>query len=85
MQQKPQGGAPPIATSRLYRLAHSEADGQFTQVGRAYLSLEEAARGSVTQNAARKEHGLPPVTHLAVYSQSEIVPLPDAPWARAGS
>jgi hypothetical protein len=58
-----------------YRLAHREPDGAYTQVGRAYLSRDEAAKGATRQNAARREFNLPPLTHVAVYTQTCFIEL----------
>jgi hypothetical protein len=64
---------------RLYRLAHREPAGEYTRVGRAYLSLDAAGVGAGRQNAIRKEFGLPKLTHAAIYEEIEISDLTQPP------
>jgi hypothetical protein len=70
-----------VRTLHLYRLAHPGPYDDFTQVGSTYLSLESACIGSVTQNNVRKKFGLPPLTHVVIYTQTGICELQNMPWS----
>ena len=65
-----------MRTPNLYRLAHLAAGGEFSQVGRAHLTLDSARVDAVLQNEERKGYGLPLLTHVAIYTQTNIQELP---------
>jgi hypothetical protein len=64
---------------RLYRLAHRESSSGYTQIGRAYLSIDFAGIGAIRQNAIRGEFGLAVLTHAVVYEEVGITELTKPP------
>lgn len=60
---------------RLYRLAHREPSSGYTQIGRAYLSIDFTGIGAIRQNAIRGEFGLAVLTHAVVYEEVGITEL----------
>jgi hypothetical protein len=65
----------PNSARRLYRLAHSAGEQQYTQIGRARETFDGVVNAAREYNDIRAHFRLPVLTHVVAYELIEIVEL----------